>query len=176
MKPVHQRMGPQEGTAPLKIPASAGFLATRETVNLNSLVAAAVKQAVHTSGSIILRMDELPLFSAYTAQLQEAFHLLLRFMLAHQTSCGKVYCYVKGAPAGLSLLDGERDSGAYSISIHTNMQEGHSNAAQHLLQQAAELFAQNKIGLEYKSIPAGGMLFSLTLYGCAQLSENEPRQ
>ncbi|WP_132055957.1 hypothetical protein [Pseudocnuella soli] len=174
MKPVQHAPTPVAYEAMIKLTDDTGLLVRRETLNLNSLIAGAVKGAAGAAG-INLRMDELPLVRAYAAPMQEALCLLLQAMLAQNEGCSKVYCYVQGAPAGPSLLDGHEDAGVYSVTIHTNAEGAGTDAAQHLLQEAKRLFAQNKIGLEHKCIPAGGVHFMLTLYRCMQ-PQTEPRQ
>lgn len=174
MKKVQQALTPDGGGASITLPPGTCFLEKRENVNLNNLIAGAVKQAAQTAGGVILRMDELPQINAYAKQLEQAFNLLLCFIVKHIAPCGKMYCYVKGAPAGPSLLDEQNSTAVYSIEIHTNVHADETNAAQQLLQQAAGLFAQNKIGLEYKGIAAGGMLFSLTLMAMLHSTEMSP--
>ena len=149
------------------VPAATPPPGVKEAVNLNSLIAAAVRQTEAAAGTVILRMDELPQIFASAHALQEAFRLLLRYMLAQLPASGKVYCYIKAGAIGPSLLDEREGSGTFCVEIHSNAVEPADDAAHQGLLQAAHLFAAAKIGFEHKKAPAGVMLFSLIFYGCA---------
>ena len=146
--------------------------ADKEQLNLNSLIAHAVRQLAPSAGSVVLRMDELPGISGIEAQLTQAFGLLLRFMLAHASLPGKVYCYVKGVPMGTTLLDDKSSYAAFGIEIHSSARESKAGQ-QKLLHQAAAHFRNNKIGFEYKAAHTGGMLFLLTIHGSAQTAGSD---
>ena len=165
MDPAQCTLLAANGNAPILLPNGTGVTASKETVGLNNLIAGAVKQTA-AAGQIMLRMDELPGVAVHAAALQEAFVLLFRCLLSLNASSGKTYCYVKGTPAVLSLFDRQKSQQAYKIEIHSNVQEGNGVAIRNLLLQATGLFAQNNIGLEQKEMPAGGVLFALTLFGC----------
>lgn len=130
-------------------------------VNLNNVIAHAIRHSGHPQSRIILRMDELPEVHARATPLHRAFGLLLQYLLSGINESGKLYCYVKGLPEGISLLDHCRSAG-FQVALHTNAAA--PAEGQHLLlEEAGRCFNLSGIQLERQEMNNDGQVLVLQL-------------